>query len=153
MSECWICYDSDRKDAGPLIQPCLCRGDVSVVHHDCLKTWLMESNSNPDHVKCKVCKGSYRIQKGDVWLSDVSKGLTISHWFQTAAIVTIMCLAAVGVCLAVRMFDHLYVQTISVGISILVEYVCLRYVCLTLSFMFFHLMTHLILSLKQTSGL
>ena len=37
--ECWICYDSD---AGPLIQPCDCRGDVGFVHHDCLRKWLME---------------------------------------------------------------------------------------------------------------
>jgi len=40
--DCWICYDSDRQDAGPLIQPCHCRGDVSVVHHDCLRRWLVE---------------------------------------------------------------------------------------------------------------
>lgn len=40
--DCWICYDSDRQDAGPLIQPCLCRGDVSAVHHDCLRRWLVE---------------------------------------------------------------------------------------------------------------
>lgn len=40
--DCWICYDSDRQDAGPLIQPCHCRGDVSAVHHDCLRRWLVE---------------------------------------------------------------------------------------------------------------
>lgn len=40
--DCWICYDSERQDAGPLIQPCHCRGDVSAVHHDCLRRWLVE---------------------------------------------------------------------------------------------------------------
>lgn len=40
--DCWICYDSDRQDAGPLIQPCQCRGDVSAVHHNCLRRWLVE---------------------------------------------------------------------------------------------------------------
>ena len=40
--DCWICYDSDRQDAGLLIQPCQCRGDVSAVHHDCLRRWLVE---------------------------------------------------------------------------------------------------------------
>lgn len=40
--DCWICYDSEAKDAGPLIQPCQCRGDVSTVHHDCLRRWLVE---------------------------------------------------------------------------------------------------------------
>lgn len=39
---CWICYDSERQDAGPLIQPCQCRGDVSAVHHNCLRRWLVE---------------------------------------------------------------------------------------------------------------
>jgi len=28
MPECWICYDSERKDVGSLIQPCACKGDV-----------------------------------------------------------------------------------------------------------------------------
>jgi hypothetical protein len=124
LAECWICYDPDRTDAGPLIQPCLCRGDVSAVHHDCLKTWLVESNSNPENVKCKVCNESYRIQRGDVWLP---AGLTITHWFQTAAIVSIMCSAAASSYLVVRLFDHMYVRTISVGSSILVEYICLRF--------------------------
>ena len=40
--ECWICYDPDRTDVGPMINPCKCRGDVSAVHHDCLQRWLME---------------------------------------------------------------------------------------------------------------
>jgi hypothetical protein len=40
--DCWICYDSDRQDVGPFIQPCQCRGDVSSVHHDCLRRWLVE---------------------------------------------------------------------------------------------------------------
>lgn len=43
--DCWICYDSERQDAGPLIQPCHCRGDVSAVHHDCLRRWLVEVNT------------------------------------------------------------------------------------------------------------
>jgi E3 ubiquitin-protein ligase DOA10 len=43
---CWICYDGDRQDVGPLIQPCQCRGDVSSVHHDCLRRWLVEVSIN-----------------------------------------------------------------------------------------------------------
>lgn len=41
--ECFICYDTDRDDAGPLINPCKCKGDTSVVHHDCLRRWILES--------------------------------------------------------------------------------------------------------------
>lgn len=40
--DCWICYDTDRTDAGALIQPCQCRGDVASVHHECLRKWLIE---------------------------------------------------------------------------------------------------------------
>jgi len=72
MPECWICYDSERKDVGSLIQPCACKGDVSAVHHDCLKKWLMDSYSNPDNVKCKVCDELYQIQRGQVWLHNDS---------------------------------------------------------------------------------
>ncbi len=40
--DCWICYDPTRTDAGPMIHPCQCRGDVGSVHHDCLRRWLVE---------------------------------------------------------------------------------------------------------------
>jgi len=129
MTDCWICYDADRTDAGPLIQPCMCRGDVSTVHHDCLKLWLIESNSNPDHAKCKVCKGRYMIQRGDVWLP---AGFTIKRWLKTAIILMVMSVSAVGLFLAIRFFDHLYVKTISLGITILIQYVCLRWVSISL---------------------
>ncbi|GBP67737.1 E3 ubiquitin-protein ligase MARCH8 [Eumeta japonica] len=38
--DCWICYDGER--AEPLIRPCRCTGDLSSVHHDCLRRWLVE---------------------------------------------------------------------------------------------------------------
>lgn len=40
--DCWVCYDSERTDAGPMIFPCKCKGDLAAVHHDCLKRWLIE---------------------------------------------------------------------------------------------------------------
>ncbi|XP_054156459.1 uncharacterized protein LOC128954879 [Oppia nitens] len=124
LPECWICYDVDRKDSGPLIQPCACKGDVSAVHHDCLRKWLMESYSNPENVRCKVCNELYEVERGHVW---ITSGLTITHWFKTAAIISIMCSAAAGTCLVIKIFEHMYVKTISVGCAILVEYVCLRF--------------------------
>lgn len=123
VPECWICYDSERKDAGPLIRPCSCKGDVSAAHHDCLKKWLMESHTNPENIRCKVCNELYQVEKGQVWLPS---GLTISHYFKTAAIVSIMCSVAAGSCLIIKLFEHLYVRTITVGCAIILEYVCLR---------------------------
>ena len=32
--ECWICYDNDRTDAGSMIQPCGCKGDVGMAQSD-----------------------------------------------------------------------------------------------------------------------
>lgn len=123
LPECWICYDSERTDAGPLIQPCNCKGDVSVVHHECLKRWLVESSSNPDCKECKVCKVKYELESGHVWLT---KGLTPTHWVQTAAIITVMCSAITGACICVKMFNNVGIRTLAVGIALILEYVCLR---------------------------
>lgn len=38
----YMFYPAERIDAGPLIQPCECRGDVSTVHHECLRRWLLQ---------------------------------------------------------------------------------------------------------------
>ena len=37
-----ICYDMERTDALPIIEPCQCKGDVGGVHHECLRRWLLE---------------------------------------------------------------------------------------------------------------
>lgn len=61
-SDCWICYDSDRMD--PLIQPCKCTGDVSSVHHECLRRWLAEScGKSREHMTCKVCSSPYKVEE------------------------------------------------------------------------------------------
>lgn len=60
--DCWICYDPEK--AEPLIQPCQCTGDVSSVHHECLRRWLVESCSTSDTMlKCKVCDSPYEIER------------------------------------------------------------------------------------------
>lgn len=61
--DCWICYDADKPEE--LIQPCKCTGDVSSVHHECLRMWLVESCTKDDTaiLKCKVCNAPYEIQK------------------------------------------------------------------------------------------
>lgn len=121
--DCWICYDSERTDAGSLIQPCSCRGDVSIVHHECLKQWLIESHSNPENLFCKVCKDPYIVSKG---YTSLPAGLTIIHWFQTALIITIMFFIAGGTYLILILFQNISVRTITVGCTILGEYICLR---------------------------
>ncbi|XP_013783719.1 uncharacterized protein LOC106467879 [Limulus polyphemus] len=121
--ECWICYDSERQDVGPLIQPCLCKGDVSAVHHDCLKKWLEQSSENPDNMSCKVCKEEYKLERGTLHLP---RGLTKIHWLQTSAVVALMCTTVGGACLLVKMFNTVAVRTATVGVALLVQCICLR---------------------------
>lgn len=128
VPECFICYETveSKPEAGPLIQPCACRGDVSAVHHACLIRWLMEAYSSPSaSVHCKVCGTPYRVEHSSELIC-LPAGLTIVHWMKTAAIFTMMLVTLTGSCLMVRMFSQLYVKTISVGAAILVEYICLR---------------------------
>ena len=75
--ECWICYDTDNETFGALIQPCACKGDVSMVHHDCLRRWLVESADNPDSLICKVCKQV-------IFFSLASKPINI-RWIKTGS--------------------------------------------------------------------
>ena len=68
--DCWICYDTDKPE--PLIQPCKCIGDVSSVHHECLRRWLVDSCANSDAVlKCKVCDSPYEIERSNRYTSVV----------------------------------------------------------------------------------
>lgn len=126
--ECWICYETmeSKPEAGQLIEPCECKGDVSAVHHECLLRWLMETYTRPNcQVFCKVCGVPYRVVHSSktVWLP---AGLTISHWFKTAAILTVMGITIGVTCLMVKIFEHMYVKMISVGFAILVVYICFR---------------------------
>ena len=63
-SDCWICYDREREEV--LIQPCNCKGDMKLVHHTCLKVWLVEksstgNNTGNENLACDVCKEEYRV--------------------------------------------------------------------------------------------
>ena len=40
------------------------QGDVAVVHHDCLRRWLVESADNVESLVCKVCNQSYEVERG-----------------------------------------------------------------------------------------
>merc|ERR1719209_2704501 len=90
--ECWICYDTDRTDAGALIQPCGCKGDVGVVHHDCLRRWLVESVESPESLRCKVCNQSYEVERGSQF--SLAQGFTTKHWAGSAGVVSVMVAAA-----------------------------------------------------------
>ena len=119
--ECWICYDNDKSDV--LIQPCSCKGDVSIVHHECLKLWLMESNLSTKNIKCKVCNEYYQLSKGEIWLPN---GLELNHYLKSFAVFFVMGSTVFSCYLLVRIYDYGYIRTISVGVATLIEYICLK---------------------------
>lgn len=127
-AECWICYDTERVDAGPLIQPCDCCGDVRAVHHDCLRKWLMECAENQaaaENLSCKVCGTTYELERGRAWW--IGEGFTTRHWLQTATHVTVMCATVAGAWAVIQMYEDAYIRTLAAGLALLILYVCLRF--------------------------
>ncbi|XP_076455229.1 uncharacterized protein LOC143289895 isoform X2 [Babylonia areolata] len=123
-ADCWICYDPGRRDAGPLIQPCQCKGDVATVHHDCLKKWLVESVTNEARAECRVCGERYKLE-AHYW---VPKGLRPRHWLQTflsLMLITGLPFAAYSACHTMTS-DASYLQVLVIGTTILLELFFLR---------------------------
>ncbi|XP_012272735.1 uncharacterized protein LOC105695570 isoform X2 [Orussus abietinus] len=126
--DCWICYDSERHDAGALIQPCQCRGDVSAVHHDCLRRWLVESSMNADSLACKVCGSKYNVEHAT--RLDWQNSLTFRHCLQTIAIVTTMCGSSAAAWVLIQLVEGPIIRMLAAGAALLVMYVCIRFLSL-----------------------
>lgn len=148
--DCWICYDSERQDAGPLIQPCQCRGDVSAVHHNCLRRWLVEvkykifsfctdilvliilsyvhyafqSSINADSLTCKVCGTNYNVEHASKL--DWQNGITSRHCLQTMAIVTTMCGSSAAAWTLIQLVEGPIIRMLAAGTALLIMYVCIR---------------------------
>ncbi|XP_018359444.1 PREDICTED: uncharacterized protein LOC108758803 isoform X2 [Trachymyrmex cornetzi] len=123
--DCWICYDNERQDAGPLIQPCQCRGDVSAVHHDCLRRWLVESSVNADSLVCKVCNTKYNVEHAS--RLDWQNSLTPRHCLQTIAIVTTMCASSAAAWIVIQLVEGPIIRMLAAGSALLIIYVCIRF--------------------------
>ncbi|CAH1272207.1 MARCH5 [Branchiostoma lanceolatum] len=121
--ECWICYDPDKTDAGEMIQPCNCKGDVSAVHHDCLKRWLAESMGSGSAPRCKVCKEKYQLREGTVWLPSA---VTVRQWLIFSFILVVMSAGPFIVYLIFRSFASPVPKILVIGGVVLLEYVCLK---------------------------
>ncbi|BFF94240.1 uncharacterized protein DMAD_11929 [Drosophila madeirensis] len=121
--DCWICYDNDKPE--PLIQPCRCTGDVSSVHHECLKRWLVESCSKTEaQLSCKVCGHPYEIEKSKKLEWD--KGFTIQHWSKTVILITLMCVTGAAAWVVIQMYVDPLVRVMTVGVAVLIGYVCVK---------------------------
>lgn len=121
--ECWICYDADKTD--PLIQPCACIGDVSSVHHECLRRWLIESSSSSSEtLKCKVCDQPYNVHQTEKL--DWERGFTAQHWGSTAVIVTCLCTSIAVAWTIIQLFEDPYIRMLSASLAVLVIYICIK---------------------------
>ncbi|XP_013137856.1 PREDICTED: uncharacterized protein LOC106102817 [Papilio polytes] len=109
----------------PLIRPCRCTGDVSAVHHDCLRRWLIESATTPDGLKCKVCNTPYIVQKTN--RVEWERGFTCAHWLRTALAVAGVCGAGAAAWLLVQLFPSPVVRVLCAGAALLVCYVAIRF--------------------------
>ncbi|XP_011501052.1 PREDICTED: uncharacterized protein LOC105364741 [Ceratosolen solmsi marchali] len=126
--DCWICYDIDRQDAGSLIQPCQCRGDVSAVHHDCLRRWLVESSTNVDSLTCKICGTLYNVEHAS--RLDWQNSLTPRHWLQTIGIVVTMCASSAAAWILIQLVEDPIIRMLAAGAALLIMYVCIRFLSL-----------------------
>ncbi|KAF7284501.1 uncharacterized protein LOC143196160 [Rhynchophorus ferrugineus] len=122
--ECWICYDGDKNE--PLIQPCDCTGDVSSVHHECLRRWLMESGSSSNEpLHCKVCKYEYQICQNNELKWD--RAFTARHWGSTAVIVTCICVTVACAWIVIQLYQNSYIRMAAASVALIVIYVCIRF--------------------------
>lgn len=121
--ECWICYESEKQE--PLIQPCDCTGDVSSVHHECLRRWLVESlSASSDNLRCKVCNCAYDVRSST--RLDWERGFTAHHWGSTAVIITCLCLGLSVSWIVIQMFDGSYIRMTSASFALLIIYICVK---------------------------
>jgi len=128
LGECWICYDS-RPESGQLIQPCGCKGDVRVVHDNCLKKWFMESGVPSQGRKhCHVCGMEYRLTYTSK--VGVTGYLMAQHWASSVAIMGVMAICISAAMAVVHLLTNAVAKVLTVGTALLVIYVCVRFLCL-----------------------
>lgn len=120
---CWICYDPDNHKAGPLIQACNCKGDMSAVHHECLRKWLVESATTAEDAKCRVCLQKYSLQESHYWLP---KGTKFRHWILVSSILVAMIACPFGAYAVAHELTKTYVQVLAFGFTAIFELFCIK---------------------------
>ncbi|XP_072016688.1 uncharacterized protein [Amphiura filiformis] len=122
--ECWICYDMERTDAGPIIEPCQCKGDVGGVHHECLRRWLLEVMDDPEALRCKVCKSRYHLKDGPLL---ICKGFQLQQVFLTFFCLGMMAAGPTVAYYVYQEFPSNTANIISIGGCVLLEMACFKY--------------------------
>jgi len=71
-----------------------------------------------------VCGTVYQVEQGT--RLDWQLGFTTQHWLQTAAIVTSMCVSAIGAWVTIQLFEDPVIRMLAAGSALLIQYVCVR---------------------------
>ena len=70
---CWcrFCWSGEATEANPLLGTCACKGTVSQIHFECLRSWLnirRQSKISPNFTtyfwrafECEICKTPYPL--------------------------------------------------------------------------------------------
>ena len=79
---CRVCLSTGDDAKNPLINPCACKGDSSLIHFNCLKRWLREKKSTVgknkgvssfiwQNFKCEICThtfpSAFKDQQGQLF--------------------------------------------------------------------------------------
>lgn len=124
-NDCWICYDSTHDH--DLISPCMCKGDVAFVHHECLRRWLQTEETK----HCSVCNYKYQISQD---IMDFDSTLKNIHWALVVPSVVLILFIPYGTYLICRQAEkHValdkhstLIKSSAVIICLLIEYAVLR---------------------------
>ena len=57
----------------------------------------------------------------------MSQGFTTKHWIGTAGVVSVMVVASGGCWAAIQIYSEAWIRTLAVGLALLVQYICLRF--------------------------
>ncbi|KAL3832378.1 hypothetical protein ACJMK2_024028, partial [Sinanodonta woodiana] len=111
------------QDAGALIKPCECRGDVSTVHHGCLKKWLAECIEARHDFKCKICGEQYKLESGWVWLPN---GVSSTECLKTLACLFVILGFPAAAILITNHIDADNRKILVIGVTICIEVLAIR---------------------------
>ncbi|OXA45673.1 E3 ubiquitin-protein ligase LAP [Folsomia candida] len=124
---CYFCYDPDRTDAGPIIQPCECRGDVASVHHECLRRWLLQRAAENGEACCSVCKTPYKLEREKSLSWSACSDVSAAHWLKFSLMVATIS----GIFMSTWALCHILTaapyKILVVGSAIIGTYVILKF--------------------------
>ena len=63
---CRFCFEAEESaETGKLVCPCRCDGSLKHIHETCLKTWIVQQNSEDrfaEGSRCEICSYSYHLE-------------------------------------------------------------------------------------------